>query len=240
MKFRFVLLAFFNFALAGQSIAAEGFVKLPKAGFADSAYVRCNSTGNYGLGKAEAPNNVSNNTCSVSSQTLLTSPMNAPIEGFSMKGLLVRGIADKDAALATITDTIWRNKDNTECILGTHVEMLDVPLADGQYWEINDIVRAGFEGKDVEIAYFYKPQTEVEGGNVEMLFRAGRTYTSVKSDESQPLPGLKNTPSVKKGLSDSNAAAVSENWIDFTTDVSFKDPDGSAHDDLYVLYQIQM
>jgi len=232
--------AFMLLIIAGMgsnlTLAADGFVKLPKQGFADSAYVQCNPTGNYGATKAVAPSDASNNACSVSSTNLMTSPMNSPIEGFSMIGMQVSGAtlpasytgANDGVGVATITDTFWRNKEKTECILSTHVQMNDVSLANGQYWEVNDILRAGFKNKEIEVAYFYKPQPDVEGGNVEMLFRAGRTYNSVKYKENQALPSLKNAPPVNKGLSDINAAAVSENWVDFTTDINFKDPDGST------------
>ncbi|EUJ10975.1 hypothetical protein Meth11DRAFT_1806 [Methylophilaceae bacterium 11] len=234
MKLKVTIILFAIAISAGVASAADGFVKLPKNGFSNSAYITCNSTGDYGTSKALAPSDSSNNTCSVSAPNLIVSPMNAPLEGFSMVGMQVSGAtlpvsytgSTDGVGVATITDTFWRNKDKTECILGTHVQMNDVSLANGQYWEVNDILRGGFKNKEVEVAYFYKPQADIEGGNVEMLFRAGRTYSSVKYEKNQLLPSLKNAPPVHIGLSNSNAAAVSENWIDFTTDINFKDPDG--------------
>lgn len=223
-------------------MALEGFVKLPKEALEASAYVQCNPSGNYGNGISEKPDKNINNTCSITTAALLTSQMNAPLEGFNLIGIAISDVpmpapyAGTSEAVATVSDTIWRNIENTQCILGTHIKMLDAPLADGSYFEINDIARAGFKNKDVEIAYFYKPQKEIEGGNVEMLFRAGRTYTSVKFTENQQLPVLKNTPPANKGLSDKNTAALSENWVDFTTDINFKDPDGSTRQMTSMLY----
>jgi hypothetical protein len=244
MKLKVLIILLFIDSLSNIATAADGFVKLPIKGFVDSAYVQCNPTGNLGTTKSIAPNDTSNNACSVSNTELLTSPMNSPIAGFKMVGMQVSGAslpasysgAGDAVGVATITDTFWRNQGKTECILGTHVQMNDVPLANGQYWEVNDIARGGYKGKDVEIAYFYNPQPDVEGGNVEVLFRAGRTYTSVKYQENLSIPGFKNAPPANKGFSDNNAAVVSDNWVDFTTDVNFKDPDGSTRQMTSMLY----
>lgn len=212
--------------------AQPGFVVLPNSGDVPSAYVVCNPTGNYGLINAKTPEG-GNDACSVTSAELMKSPLNAPLDGFRMIGMLVSDVvmpaphAGEISAVAVLTDAIWRNKENSECILATHLQMNDAPLANGQYWEINDIARGGFAGKDVAIAYFYKPHSDQEGGNTEMLFRAGRTYTSVKTTLSDgQLPSTKNAPPVNVAVNENNAAAYSENWINFTTDLSFNDTDG--------------
>ncbi|MDI1298720.1 hypothetical protein [Methylotenera sp.] len=218
--------------------AAEGFVDLPATGFANAAYVLCNTTGDFGLKDSAAPDignskNTANNTCAVSSEKLLTSPMNGPLEGFDMAGMISRGVsipepyANSGEEFATLTDTIWRNKATKECIYGTHILMKDAKLANGQTWEINDIARAGFAGKPVAIAYFFKPEPHKEYGLPEALFRAGRTFTSVRHAKGDAdLPSLKNAPAKDKVMTDSQAAAVSDNWVDFTTDINVNDPDG--------------
>lgn len=233
LKILTIVLCLGQYAIA---VKAEdtGFVRLPKNGFANSAYMVCNPSGDYGRGVAVSPDKVST-ACFVSIPKLYESENFAPIEGFRMVGMLSADVAMPEQyaskvnnAVATLTDTFWRNEDKTECILGTHLKMEDVPLADGTYWEVNDIARAGFAGKEIEVAYFYRPHTQDVGGNTEMLFRVGRTFTSVASDKSGNLPSKVNAPESNTPISKTNAAAVSENWVDFTTDVSFKDMDGTT------------
>lgn len=227
---------------ATQVFAQGGFVTLPKNGNAESAYVLCNPTGNFGLSLSEAPKTDSNNTCSISTPELLKSPTYSPIEGFRLVGVKVSDIevpkshAGERPDLAVLTDAIWRNKENTECILGTHLQMKNTPLANGQYWEVNDIARAGFEGSDVAIAYFYKLAAPEVGGGTEVLFRAGRTFTSVKAAAGKPLPSVKDAPPPNVAISESNAAAYSANWVTFTTDLSFKDDDGTTQPNSSIFY----
>lgn len=223
--------------------AQLGFVPLPIEANAQSAYVLCNPTGDYGLSLSSAPTEVSQNACAVSNADILKSPLKAPLDGFRLVGMLVSDVemlkpdAGENAAVAVLTDAIWRNKENTECILGTHLQMKDAPLANKQYWEVNDIARGGFASKDVAIAYFYKRAAAEIGGNTEVLFRAGRTFTSVKTvlDDKQ-LPSTKNAPPANAAISENNAAAISENWVDFTTDLSFRDLDGSTSEISSIFY----
>lgn len=211
-----------------------GFVALPKQGFSDTAYMVCNPTGDYGRGIATVPDQATS-ACFISTLQLNQSENFAPVDGFKMVGMLVADVPmpapyanEKNNAVATLTDTFWRNESKTECILGTHLKMENVPLADGSFWEVNDIARGGFAGKEIEVAYFYKPHSQEVGGNTEMLFRVGRTHTSVAADKTGLLPTTKNAPPANTPISKRNAAAVSENWVNFTTDVSFKDVDGST------------
>lgn len=215
--------------------AQPGFVALPSANHPASAYVMCNPTGEHGLTVAGVPDDDKRNACAVSSEALLKGPLNAPLQGFRLVGMLVRDVempkpdAGDHPAVAVLTDAIWRNKENTECVLGTHLQMKDSPLADGGYWEVNDIARGGFAGKEVAIAYFYKPHSQEVGGDTEVLFRAGRTFTSAKTTpETKALPLTDNAPAANLAINDKNAAAISDNWVDFTTDLSFKDLDGST------------
>lgn len=211
-----------------------GFVALPKQGFPESAYRVCNPSGDFGRSVASPPEQTSS-ACFVSTPQLYQSENFAPVEGFKMVGMLSADVpmlpqyaSKENNSVAILTDTFWRNEAKTECILGTHLKMENVPLADGSFWEVNDIARAGFAGKDIEVAYFYKPHTQDVGGNTEMLFRVGRTHTSVATAKMGMLPTTKNAPPANTPISQMNAAAVSENWVNFTTDVSFKDLDGST------------
>lgn len=215
------------------AFSAQGFVAIPKQGFTDSAYTLCNPTGDFGLKESTAPNAAINNNCAVSNEKLLESPMNAPLEGFTLVGLISRGIqmpahyAGEFDEVATLTDTIWRNADKTECIYGTHLLMKPNVLADGQMWEVNDIARGGFSGRPVEVAYFIKPEPHKEYGFPEAVFRVGRTFTSVNNGKNTlALPALQGAPDISKAMTNIQAAAVNENWVDFTTDVNAKDPDG--------------
>ena len=229
---KYCLVGFLFSATSVSAFAQAGFVSLPKAGNAESAYVQCNPTGELGITNAVAPKDASNDTCSVTSTALKSNVTSAPIEGFRLIGVMVSDIPmpapySGGDAIAILSEAIWRNKDNTECILGTHLQMKDAPLIDGQYWAVNDIARAGFAGNDVAIAYFYKPHSAEVGGNTEVLFRAGRAFTSVSSS-ADALPTTKNAPPATAPISSTNAAAISDNWINFTTDVSFKDTDAST------------
>ncbi len=214
--------------------AAEGFVELPRAGFSNSAYMLCNSSGEFGQQNSLAPDPALD-TCSVSSKSLESSQMNAPIEGFNMVGMLVRDIpmpppyAGSDNNVATLTDTIWRNADKTECIYGTHVQLKAAPLADGSSWEVNDVTRGGFAGLPVAVAYYYKPHADEKGVNTEVIFRVGRTFTSVKHGQGDlALPPTQGAVASDKAVTSLQAAAVSENWVNFTTDLNANDPDGSS------------
>lgn len=222
--------------VANIAFAQTGFVKLSDHADASSAYVNCNPTGEYGLSDSTPPTEHENNTCALISQELGKSPLNPPISGFKLIGISVSDVvmtapyAGKHNAVAVLSEAIWRNQENTECVLATHIEMKNSPLSNGKYWEINDISRAGFSGKEVAVAYFYKPHSTNPGGNTEVLYRAGRTYTSIKATATNffELPSTHNAPDKTQAFSDNNTAAYSDNWVTFTTDVSYKDTDRST------------
>lgn len=223
-----MLMPFSTFAFS-----AEGFVDLPKEGFVNSAYTLCNTTGDFGLQSSALSEAVTNTSCFITNKKLSESPMNAPLEGFNLVGLISRAVnrpvtdvSAEAVELATLTDTIWRNKETQECIFGTHLVMKDAKLANAQRWEINDIVRGGFAGRPVAVAYFMKPEPHAEYGLPGALFRAGRTFTSVRHAKGDAdLPSKKNSPAIDVGMSNLQSAAANENWVDFTTDVSFEDSD---------------
>lgn len=225
------------------SYAQPGFVKLPDSSDTPSAYILCNSTGNYGFSNSQPPSKNENNDCAIIRDELNTSALVSPIPDFKLVGVLVSDVvmppphAGDNNAVAVLSEAIWRNKNNTECILGTHIEMKNSPLSNGDYWEINDISRGGFSGKDVSIAYFYKPHSQDEGGNTEVLFRAGRTFTSVKTSPNElSLPFTENPPHPAQEFNENNFASFSENWVTFTTDLSFKDTDISTRAISSILY----
>lgn len=213
-------------ALCLPLICQAGFVDLKPS--KASAYVACNATGAFGLKESTAPDMAQqkNTACAVNSELLLTSPMNAPLAGFNMVGMISRGVAppapegNDSEEFATLTDTIWWNKDTKECIFGTHILMKEPKLSHGEQWEINDIVRGGFSGRPVSVAYFMNPNPNASYGMPEALYRVGRSMTSVK----QP------------GLPDLNAAPYHDGWVDFTTDVNFADPDGTTRKMTSMLY----
>lgn len=238
-----ILAGFFYCAVSAGAFAQADFVDLPKSGNAQSAYVLCNPTGEYGLSISEKPDKANNNACAASNPNLLMNPTNAPLDGFRLVGMMVSDIempkseVGERPDMAVLTDAIWRNKENTECILGTHLQMKDAPMSNGQYWEVNDIVRGGFAGKEISVAYFYKKPAAEIGGSTEVLFRAGRTFTSVKTSlGDKKLPSVENAPAVDTAVSEINAAAFSDNWVDFTTDLSFKDVDGVTREHSSIFY----
>lgn len=225
------------------SSGQHGFVSLPNTGDTGSAYVSCDTSNEFGL-KESNLNDSAVNQCSVNTDKLIESPMNAPLEGFTLVGMISRGVpipepfaAAGGEEFATLTDTVWHNNDTKECIFGTHILMKDQILANGQRWEINDITRGGFAGLPVAIAYFMKPQPNKNYGMPESLFRAGRTYTSVPFlKDSKALPDLQAETASPKAISKDQSAAIHDNWVDFTTDISFEDSDGVTRKMTSMLY----
>jgi hypothetical protein len=226
--------------LAVPTYATEGFVELPKEGFAKSAYILCNQTGEFGL-KPHYANSSDSQACLVVNDKLSESPMNGPLDGFSMVGMISRAVnlpapyVSTTEEFATLTDTVWHNGNTNECIYGTHVLMKDQVLANGQRWEINDIVRGGFSGRPVSIAYFMKPVASNEYEIAGALYRAGRTDISIPYIKGYGLPALSETSSKTSNIRH-QLATVNDNWVDFTIDINFDDPDGVTHKKTPMLY----
>ena len=226
----FLLLELF---INAEALSKPGFVALPMtASSGGSAYLACNNSGDYGRHVASVPDATTNNTCAILSDALVKSALSSPIEGFKLVGVQVSDVemspelSGSNSVVARLSEAIWRNTDKTECVLATQLEMQDAPLANGGYFEVNDIAHAGFAHKKVEVAYFYKPHSSETGGNTEVLFRAGRTFTSVATTPGQQaLPELAASGATPATVQDSTAA-IHSNWVDFTTDISFKDMDG--------------
>jgi len=224
----------------------SGFVNLPAMGNTNSAYVLCDISTNFKMNEQNSinSNKSSLGQCEVNDDKLVASPMHAPIDGFTLVGIISRGvpIPEPYAAVggeefATLTDTVWHNNDTKECIFGTHILMKNQTLANGKRWKINDITRGGFAGRPVAIAYYMKPKPSKDYGMSDSLFRAGRTYTSVPYDKNGfTLPALQDSTAAKKAISKNQSAAVNDNWVDFTTNVSFDDESGATKKMTSMLY----
>lgn len=211
------------------SAMATGFVRLPATGATvpggTTAYVRCNLTGDFGSNPngstppTFSPGTGANNACAIPSIT-------PPLAGYNQTANVVRNIIMNNAytlnqpiTVGTVTDRVWRN--GTNCIYGAKIRLNNVDYdrrsvsPGSQYFEVNDFLRAGFNGRGpVSVAYFFS--TTGVGAADEVLYRAGLTMTSVvhrPGGLARPLTSL---------------APISQNWVDFTTDVSFLDDDGSS------------
>ena len=210
-------------------VMATGFVGLRPNGFAItggiSAYTRCNLSGNFGSNPngstppTFSPNGGANNVCAIPS-------INPPVVGYVQTASVVRNIVMKNAytlnqpiTLGAVIDRVWRN--GTNCIYGAKIRLNNVDydlraVSPGkQYFEVNDILRAGFKNRGpLSIAYHYT--TTGGGTSDDVLYRAGLTFTSVVNktgDSPRPLTSV---------------APLSQNWVDFTSDINFLDDDGSS------------
>lgn len=210
-------------------LMATGFVGLRPIGFAitggTTAYVRCNLSGNFGSNPngstppTFSPNGGANNTCAIPN-------INPPAAGYVQTASIVRNIVMKNAytlnqpiTVGTVSDKVWRNGKN--CIYGAKIRLNNIDYdrraaSPGiQYFEVNDFLRAGFKNRaPVTIAYHFT--SAGAGTSDDVLYRAGLTFTSVvhkQGDSARPLTSV---------------APLSQNWVDFTSDINFRDDDGSS------------
>ena len=218
----------FTLLIPPLSASATGFVNLPAAGKliagGTTTFTLCNTTGNFGSNPAGStpptftPGTGLNNTCAV--------PVNAPpIAGYVQTANTISNIVLKNAftnntavTIGTLTDVVWRS--GTTCVYGAKIRLNNVDYdkratSPGfQYFEVNDTLRAGFRNKPVDIAYNFVTRSTTQSD--EVLYRAGLTYTSV------PHPvGAANQPLT-------STAPISTNWVSFTSDINYFDPDGSS------------
>lgn len=225
---------------------ATGFVTLPTTGFSvtggTSAYTTCNISGNFGSGITTKPTASANNDCAV----FPANEIAAPETGFTFIANASRPIVmnnvytgNTDKTVGTLTEYVWRKQTGStyECIYGAKIVHngtdYNTIAAGTQNFEANDIVRGGFAGLPVAVAYSTIPTV------AESVYRIGRTYTSVQHRSSgyatQPLTGLGSNPSIN-GLNSypgtasasQQTADINANWVDFTVDVNFLDDDGSS------------
>lgn len=262
-------------ALSAQAMAT-GLEPLPSTGFvvaagADqsagtTAYLRCNTTGNYGSGAATAPTAGANNTCAVFPANVNTSP----VAGFSIvaAGTATTALTGNGGeALATMHQRLFRNAANTSCIYGKYFVMSTpssfdynpqrVPLANNYAIEVNDFVFGGFDNTStVNAGYYYHSTAESP------VFRVGRAYTSVQTHANgaglqagyihrpinAPSPGTIEingvgqvlTPPGPNPTAAQQSADIRTNWVDFTTDVTASaDEDGGGADPVSTMMYVQ-
>ncbi len=230
--------------LVSAQAMATGFVNLPTAGLNLSGgtsspvtpYARCNDTGDFGSGTSTAPTAGAHNVCAVFPANPFVAP--APYASFSLVTSNTQTVvmpapyAGANPNVATITDAVFRNAAKTECVYAAFVHMNNAPLANGENWELNDLARGGFSSKGtVQAAYYYTAISD------ESVFRAGRAHTAVRHMVGEPdLPLFSGAPAASTPITSTGKAALSANWVDFTTDVNALDPDGSTFPDTSVMY----
>lgn len=244
-KIKLALVSVFGF-LSTSSYAA--FVGLPNSS-ASSAYVACNTSGNFGSGLPTLPptdgcvvsqsgTNPPDPTGAGSGYTLM--PFSTKSRSIQVNNTYTGGVP---VTVGTVQEMVWKNSGGTSCIYGTKVTMTlgstadyqPSPAAGNQYIEVNDIARGGFTGKTVSAAYYWP------GNPSDIVYRIGRSYTSVQHRSSGytslPLTGLGVTPPPSiNGLdswpgtasSTQQLADYDDNWVNFTTDVNARDDDGST------------
>ena len=222
---------------------ATGFVVLHSSGFNTtgglSAYTLCNNTGPFsqaGPSKPRKPTVAAHNTCAV----FPTNEMTAPEARFSLVTHAVHKAVVNNSytgglnkKIANVTEYVWRNAEQTECIYGARVVNTlgkdadyDAGRPGIQYFEINDFVRGGFAGLPVAAAY------STHADPAQPVYRIGRTFTSVQYRRGlgyakQPL----TEPAFEQAINDAHleaaqapttaqqSASLNDNWVDFTTSV---------------------
>ncbi len=219
--------------LASTAASATGFVRLPSQGVAVgegdiSAYVVCNTTGDFGNNPNGStpptfePSGGENNTCALPRAT-------PPLRGYQRianirRDMIMRNTytLGRSIKVGTVIDRVWKKDD--QCIYGAKFRMdnvdYDLRLSEPgrQYFEINDFLRGGFRGMGpISIAYVHT--TLGPAASDEVLYRAGLTATSVVN-----FPGDPAQPPI-------SVAPINRNWVAFTSDINFRDDDGSSFRD---------
>lgn len=253
-------------AYSAYALAAPGFTALPTTtpfthptvSGATTAFVACNNTGDFGSGvSTKSPTTSPANEC-----FLTPNPANdlaSPVTGYTLVTSASRPVTlnnvysgNTNKSIGTVLDVVWRKPAATApvtatpmCIYGTKFTATSTDyntIAAGyQYFEANGVARGGFVdvstpaspvSRNVEVAYARMT------GTSEVLFRAGRAYTSVQhrvGDQDIPQTGLGSFPSINGSNSwSSNATATQQkadlhdNWVELATDINARDDDGSS------------
>ncbi|MCX7185983.1 MAG: hypothetical protein NTW57_01855 [Methylophilales bacterium] len=261
---KFAVLATLGFVSA--QVSAAGLVAIPAAGFGTTAYTNCYNTGrtvadpkqNFGS-YSQATNTTTNNTCYATAANEASSP----VAGYTLVAATTRyipavtgGTATATVNIGNVKDSVWRKPAATApatptdmCIFGTRVQLInadhDAGTAGTQLFEVNDVARGGYSASGtVNAGYF------IQAANASVVYRIGRTFTSVQHRASTPtsgtnatgyldLPGLGSTANIS-GVPTYNSpllvptvaeqsANVNSNWVDFTGDINFTDPDLSTN-----------
>lgn len=256
MTLKLAVLSTLSCLASGQAMA--DFENLPAAGVSvgsdTSPYILCNPTGKFGSGSgADVPVRPSSTAdeCAV----VPTNDLFAPDSNFTGADRFpkVSNTVDivmnntytnnTDVTVGILRDYVWRRStggSTYQCIYGMKVTMngndYNLTEAGTQNFEINDMARSGWSGKTIDIAYSTVP------ANASPTYRAGRTYTAVQHRDAagfvdQPITGLGSSPAINgvnaaPGTAPTSAqqkADLDADWVDFTTDVNYKDDDGSTN-----------
>jgi hypothetical protein len=240
-------------AIASGHVIAIGFESLPTTGFSvsgeTSAYRFCNTTGDLGwsIDDIDLPTSTANNTCAVFPASSTTSP----VSGYSLAASRSVALNLNDAAhtnntdirIGTLRNYMWRNTTTNMCIFGVRLSTLtgndyDLNTPGIQMMGIDDVAYGGFAAYNgssaVNAGYFV---TNTSGDSV--AYRIGRTHTAVQYRPSsgyvtRPLTSSAPAASTSiNGISTGSgiptaaqqAAALSANWVTFTTSTYAIDPD---------------
>ncbi|HEC74497.1 MAG TPA: hypothetical protein ENI26_09010 [Methylophaga aminisulfidivorans] len=251
-KLKLVVLSTLSCLASGQAMA--DWENLPTSGVSvsggTSPYILCNPTGDFGSGsgvdRPVQPSSTSD-TCAVLPASDSTVP-DASYTGLSRIPVVNRTSTitmnnsytnNTNVDIGTLREYAWRKADGAgyQCIYAMKVTLYqaDYNLTESgvQNFEINDMARKGWSGKTVDVAYSTVPS------DASPTYRVGRTFTAVQhrpGDVDQPLTGLGSSPAIN-GLNSwpGSASATQQkadldaDWVDFTTDVNYKDDDGSTN-----------
>ena len=271
-----------NIALRSAVVAALGlasfqasaaWVSLPSTGFAvtagtnqvagTTAFVRCNTTGNYGSGSS-TPATSTADACHVvptgGSRNTSPDPAIATPLISSTRPLVVNYNGGGNVTVGQIEERVWRNANSTSCVYGLRLSLAeevdyDLTTPGIQTLELNGFARGGFSGLTVSAGYFHSTVSD------EAVFRIGRAFTSVQmrasttSPTTTPAPGYVhrpiNSPAPAAGTAVNGAAwgsplpvptagqqtaAIRDNWVEFTTDNNADDDDGTSKPDSSQFY----
>ncbi|WP_417509148.1 hypothetical protein [Methylophaga sp.] len=221
-----------------------------------SPYILCNPTGNFGSGSGpDKPVQPTSTTdkCAVLPATNSTVPdpnftffSGVPVVNRTTPIVMNNSYTNNtNITVGQLREYVWRRSTgggNYQCIYGMQVTMsntdYNLNADESQYFEINDMARKGWSGKTIDIAYSTVP------ANASPTYRAGRTFTAVQHRPetgyvAQPLTGLGSSPAINgvnvyptpsgEPTAAQQQADVNADWVDFTTDVNYKDDDGSTN-----------
>lgn len=217
-----------------------------------SAYIMCNTTGDFGSGLVTKPANNSAPCARVPAMETtvpdpnFTFPSTIPIASHTASIVMNNTYTNSPTTVTVgeLRQWVWRRSvggGQYQCIYATKVNLFDVDynlnVADDQHFEVNDVALGGWGSLTTDVAYSAIPASS------DVVYRIGRTYTSVQHRSgisgyvNQPLTGLGSSPSINgvnawgsppaSPTAAQQKADVDQNWINFTTDVNYNDDDGS-------------
>lgn len=268
MKSSFLKLAAIGAISFSTQAMGLGFEALPVTGFTvastgtgthqptggTSQYRLCNPTGNYGslsIGSSY-PTATTNNVCALvpAPSSILTTPeAGFVLHASARRPIIINNILTGSApiSIGSLQDVVFRNWSTNECIYGTQLSLTnndyDTTKFGTQIFQVNGVARGGFaSSNDVKIAYART------SSYADVVFRAGRTFTSVQHRAAslgsgvfapgyynQPLTSVssisingKNSTSLSVPLTSEQEANQDANWIEFTTNAYSSDPSDNS------------